>query len=94
MVDRVSSHSKRKTTQFRGKLVWTLYSTFKTSFQPYAFYKTQLQTLFIDQLVRSRQRVPLSATLVKCIALFVPIPCGCLYQESVNPLHIDTLEVQ
>ena len=32
----------------------SLYSTFTTSFYPYAFYNKRLQTLFIDQLVRSK----------------------------------------
>ena len=30
--------SNKKTTQFRSKFVWIMYSTFKTPFQPYAFY--------------------------------------------------------
>ena len=32
----------------------SLYSTFKTSFKPYAFYNKRIQTLFIDQLVWSK----------------------------------------
>ena len=32
MADRVSSQSKRKTTQFRGKCVWIIVFYFKTSF--------------------------------------------------------------
>ena len=51
MADRVSSQSKRKTTQFRGIFMCgSLYYTFKTSFQPYAFHNKRLQKLFIDQL--------------------------------------------
>ena len=45
---------KGKPRNFEANLCGSLYSTFKTSFQPYAFYKKRLQTLFIDQLVRSK----------------------------------------
>ena len=44
---------KGKPRNFEANLCGSLYSTFKTSFQPYAFYNKRLQTLFIDQLVRS-----------------------------------------
>ena len=50
----VSLQSKGKPCNFEANLCGSLYSTFKTSFQPYAFYNKQLQTLFIDQLVRSK----------------------------------------
>ena len=40
-----------KPRTFEANLCGLVYSTFKTSFQPYAFYKKWLQTLFIDQLV-------------------------------------------
>ena len=43
---------KRKARNFEANLCGSLYSTFKTSFQPYAFYNKRLQMLFIDQLVR------------------------------------------
>ena len=45
---------KGKPRNFEANLCGSLYSTFKTSFQPYAFYKKWLQTLFIDQLDRSK----------------------------------------
>ena len=45
---------KGKPRNFEANLCGSLYSTFKTSFQPYAFYEKWLQTLFIDQLVRSK----------------------------------------
>ena len=45
---------KGKPRNFEANLCGSLYSTFRTSFQPYAFYKKWLQTLFIDQLVRSK----------------------------------------
>ena len=41
---------KGKPCIFEACLCGSLYSTFTTSFQPYAFYKKGLQTLFIDQL--------------------------------------------
>ena len=44
---------KGKPRNFEANLCGSLYSTFKTSFQPYAFYNKQL-TLFIDQLVQSK----------------------------------------
>ena len=42
-----------KPRNFEATLCGSLYSTFKTSFQPYALYKKRLQTHFIEQLVRS-----------------------------------------
>ena len=55
MADRVSQRGKRKTVQFRGMFVWTLYSTF--IFLPiYAFYyKRFSKTNSTDP----RQHVPL-----------------------------------
>ena len=41
---------KGKPRNFAANLCGSLYSTFKTSFYPYAFYNKRLQTLFIDQL--------------------------------------------
>ena len=45
---------KGKPLNFEAYLCWSLYSTFKTSFYPYAFYNKRLQTLFKDQLDRSK----------------------------------------
>ena len=45
---------KGKPRDFEANLCGSLYSTFKTSFQPYTFHNKRLQTLFIDQLVRSK----------------------------------------
>ena len=52
--DYVSSRSKKKTTQFEANVCGSLYSTFKLSFYPYAFYNKRLQTLFKDQLEWSK----------------------------------------
>ena len=46
--------AKGKPCNFEASLCGSLYSTYTTSFQPYAFYNKQLQTLFKDQLVRSK----------------------------------------
>ena len=54
MADRIIVHDVRKTMQFRGMFEWTSYSTLKTSFHPYAFHNKRFQTVFIDQLVRSK----------------------------------------
>ena len=43
-----------KPRNFEANLCGSLFSTFKTSFQSYAFYNKWLQTLFIDQLVWSK----------------------------------------
>ena len=51
----------RKPRSFKENLCGSLYSTFKTSFQP--FYKKGLQMLLINQLVQSRQCVPLTIIL-------------------------------
>ena len=45
---------KGKPRNFEANLCGSLYSTFTLSFKPYAFYRKRLQTLFIDQLVRSK----------------------------------------
>ena len=45
---------KGKPCNFEACLCGSLYSTFKRSFYPYAFYNKRLQTLFIEQLVRSK----------------------------------------
>ena len=45
---------KWKPCNFEWHLCGSLYSTFKTSFKPYAFHNKRFQTLFIDQLVRSK----------------------------------------
>ena len=45
---------KGKPCNFEACLCGSLYSTFTTSFYPYAFYKKRLQTLFKDQLDRSK----------------------------------------
>ena len=47
---RVSRKVKGKPRNFEAYLCGSLYSTSKTSFQPYAFYNKWLQTLFTDQL--------------------------------------------
>ena len=55
MADRVSSHSKRKTTQFRGKFVMDHCILLLQHLSNHMhFIKKQLQTLFIYQLVRSK----------------------------------------
>ena len=56
---------KGKPRNFEANLCGSLYSTFKTSFQPYAFYKTRLQMLFIDQLVRSKATCSFKVTSLK-----------------------------
>ena len=45
---------KGKPCNFEACLCGSLYSTFITSFYPYAFYNTRLQTIFKDQLDRSK----------------------------------------
>ena len=45
---------KWKPCNFEWYLCGSLYSTFKTPFYPYAFHSNRFQTLFIDQLVRSK----------------------------------------
>ena len=45
---------KGKPRNFEANLCGSLYSTFKTSFKPYAFCNKRIQMLFIDQLVRSK----------------------------------------
>ena len=49
MADRDSSRRK-KTCNFERYLLGSLYSTFKTSFEPYTFHNKRFQTLFMDQL--------------------------------------------
>ena len=58
MADHVSLHWKGKLCNFEAYLCGSLYSTFKTSFQPYAFHNKRLQTLFIDQLAQSKVTYP------------------------------------
>ena len=53
MADRVSRRGKRKTLQLRGMFVWIIVFYFYI-FLPYEFYKKRLQTLFKDQLDRSK----------------------------------------
>ena len=53
----ISLQSKRKPRNFEAYLCGSLYSTFKTSFQPHAFYNKRLQTLFKDQLDRFQGKV-------------------------------------
>ena len=53
-VTTVVRKAKGKLRNFEANLCGSLYSTFKTSFQSYAFYNRRLQTFFIDQLVRSK----------------------------------------
>ena len=50
LVDKV----KGKPRNFEASLNGSLYSTFTTSFYPYAFYNKQLQTFFKDQLDLSK----------------------------------------
>ena len=45
---------KGKSCNFEAYLCGSLYFTFKTSFQPYAFYSKQLQALFKDHLDRPK----------------------------------------
>ena len=45
---------KGKPGNFEACLCGSLYSIFTTSFYPYAFYNKRLQTLFKDQLARSK----------------------------------------
>ena len=45
---------KGKPRNLEANVCGSLYSTFKTSFQSYAFYDKLLQTLFKDQLDRSK----------------------------------------
>ena len=45
---------KWKPCNFEWYLCRSFHSTFKTSFQPYTYYNKQLQTLFKDQLNRSK----------------------------------------
>ena len=45
---------KGKPRNFEANVCGLLYSTFKTSFQSYAFYNKLLQTLYKDQLDRSK----------------------------------------
>ncbi len=56
MVDRVSSRSKRKPTQFRGTLCESLYSTLKKSFQPY--YIHVVANYCIAQSAQSKTVIP------------------------------------
>ena len=47
---------KGKPRNFEANLCGLLYSTFTTSFTPYAFYRKQLQMLFKDQVDRSKAK--------------------------------------
>ena len=70
MSDRVSSHIKRKTAQLRGKLVWIIVFSFKHLSNHMHFIKTGYQTLWTDQLVRSKAtcsfKMPSSAQNAMC----------------------------
>ena len=70
MADRVGSHSKRQTSQFRGKLVWIIvqYSTFKTSF--YSVYTG----VHIDYM---RCKLNCDYDFIEsCLALILWFTCG------------------
>ena len=68
---------KGKPRNFEANLCGSLYSTFETSFQPYAFYKKLLQTLFIDQLVRSKATCSFNKLWLVSQSLF------CTYSELI-----------
>jgi hypothetical protein len=53
---------KGKPQNFEANLCRSLYFTFTKSFQPYAFYNKRLQTLFKDQLIRSKATCFFKAT--------------------------------
>ena len=60
LVDEVKGKPvKGKPCNFETCLCGSLYSTFTTSFYPNAFHNKRLQTLFKDQLDRSKATVPL-----------------------------------
>ena len=61
---------KGKPHNFEANLYGSLYSTFKTSFQSYAFYNKRLQTLFIDQFVRSKATCSFKVCLYCCLEGF------------------------
>ena len=74
-----------KTIQFRDIFAWILYSTFKTSFWPYAFHNKRLQTLFIDQIALSKatcsftkgptsNTVPLKPYIITCLKDQLSLP--------------------
>ena len=70
---------KGKPHNFVANLYGSLYSTFKTSSQSYAFKNKLLQTLFIDQLVRSKATcsfncVPFTAPGIHTRPLADPAP--------------------
>ena len=62
---------KGKPCNLEACLCGSLYSTFTASFYPYVFYKKQLQTLFVYQVVRSK------ATC--CFKLFVHLFVSVIY---------------
>ena len=72
MANCVSRRCKRKTTQFRGLLCRSLYSTFTTSFQSYAFITNSCKRFLSTNSSDPRQRVPLS----------ISQPCGYHLSDS------------
>ena len=69
LVDKV----KGKPRNFEAYLCGSLYSAFKTSFQPYAFYNKRLKMLFKDQLDRSK------ATCSFKVGEFIPVQFKVMY---------------
>ena len=53
-VNSIQFNCKRKTTQFRMILVWIIIFYFKKNLSNHAFENKRFQTLFKDQLVRSK----------------------------------------
>ena len=81
MANCVSRRCKRKTTQFRGLLCRSLYSTFTTSFQSYAFITNGCKRFLSSNSSDPRQRVPLNVCCIfpiKDVASLVSYKCMVL----------------
>ena len=82
MADRVSRRGKRKTVQFRGMFVWIIVFYFYNIFLPTCIFNNRLQTLFIDQLDRSK------ATCSFKLFVFCPTASQKKTQESLLLRHV------
>ena len=73
---------KGKPSKCKACLCGSLYSTFKTSFKPFAFYNKWFKTLFIDQLARSKATCSLKVHLVCRCMNNVPLSLIGLFDSA------------
>ena len=85
---------KGKPPIFEACLCGSLYSTFTTSFYPYAFYNKRLKTLFKDQLDRSKATCSFKrghkVTLVHCTPHIFGRSSHKLKTEHQENVHFKT----